>query len=35
MISELVPNLAELADDFCFVHSLHTQTSAHPQGKTF
>ena len=35
MISELVPNLAELADDFCFVHSLHTQTSAHPQGENF
>ena len=35
MISDLVPNLAELADDFCFVHSLHTQTSAHPQGENF
>ena len=35
MISDLVPNLAELADDFCFIHSLHTQTSAHPQGENF
>ncbi|MEC8043512.1 MAG: DUF1501 domain-containing protein [Verrucomicrobiota bacterium] len=35
MISDLLPNLAELADDFCFVHSLHTQTSAHPQGENF
>jgi len=35
MISDLVPNLAELADDFCFLHSLHTQTSAHPQGENF
>ncbi len=35
MVSELVPNLGALADDFCFVHSLHTQTSAHPQGENF
>ena len=35
MISDLLPNLGELADDFCFVHSLHTQTSAHPQGENF
>ena len=35
MISELVPNLAKQADDFCFIHSLHTQTSAHPQGENF
>ena len=35
MISELVPHLGALADDFCFVHSLHTQTSAHPQGENF
>ncbi len=35
MISDLVPNLAELADDFCFFHALHTQTSAHPQGENF
>ena len=35
MISGLLPNLGELADDFCFIHSLHTQTSAHPQGENF
>lgn len=35
MISDLVPNLAEQADDFCFLHALHTQTSAHPQGENF
>ena len=35
MTSELLPHLGELADDFCFVHSLHTQTSAHPQGENF
>ena len=35
MISDLLPNLGELADDFCFIHSLHTQTSAHPQGENF
>ncbi|MEM9282820.1 MAG: DUF1501 domain-containing protein [Verrucomicrobiota bacterium] len=35
MVSDLLPNMAELADDFCFVHSLHTQTSAHPQGENF
>ena len=35
MISDLVPNLARHADDFCFLHSLHTQTSAHPQGENF
>ena len=35
MVSDLVPNLAALADDFCFVHSLTTQTSAHPQGENF
>ena len=35
MTSELLPHLGALADDFCFVHSLHTQTSAHPQGENF
>ena len=35
MISELLPNMAELADEFCFIHSLTTQTSAHPQGENF
>lgn len=35
MTSELLPNMGELADDFCFLHSLTTQTSAHPQGENF
>ena len=35
MTSELLPNMGALADDFCFIHSLHTQTSAHPQGENF
>lgn len=35
MVSDLLPNLGALVDDFCFVHSLHTQTSAHPQGENF
>lgn len=35
MVSDLLPNLAELVDDFSFVHSLTTQTSAHPQGENF
>jgi hypothetical protein len=35
MISDLLPCLGELADEFSFIHSLHTQTSAHPQGENF
>ena len=35
MTSELLPHLGNLADEFCFIHSLHTQTSAHPQGENF
>ncbi|HBE97824.1 MAG TPA: DUF1501 domain-containing protein, partial [Verrucomicrobiales bacterium] len=35
MISDLLPNLGSHADEFCFIHSLHTQTSAHPQGENF
>ena len=35
MTSELLPNMGTLVDDFCFIHSLHTQTSAHPQGENF
>ncbi len=35
MVSDLLPNLANLVDDFCFVHSLSTQTSAHPQGENY
>jgi hypothetical protein len=35
MVSDLIPHLAEQTDEFCFVHSLHTETSAHPQGENF
>ena len=35
MVSDLLPNLGGMVDDFCFVHSLTTQTSAHPQGENF
>ena len=35
MVSDLLPNIAELVDDFCFFHSLHTETAAHPQGENF
>ena len=35
MVSDLLPNLAEQVDDFCFLHSLSTDTSAHPQGENF
>lgn len=35
MVSDLLPNLAGMVDDFCFMHSLTTQTSAHPQGENF
>ena len=29
MISELLPNLAELADEFCFIHSLTAKSNTH------
>lgn len=35
MVSDLLPNLGGLVDDFSFFHALHTQTSAHPQGENF
>ena len=35
MVSDLMPHLAELADDMCFIHSLTSKTSAHPQGENF
>ena len=35
MVSDLLPNMGGLVDDVSFVHSLHTQTSAHPQGENF
>ena len=35
MISDLLPHLAEQVDDLCFLHSMTTNTSAHPQGENF
>jgi len=35
MVSDLLPHLGGLVDDFCFLHSLTTDTSAHPQGENF
>ncbi|MEM7454129.1 MAG: DUF1501 domain-containing protein [Planctomycetota bacterium] len=35
MVSDLLPHLAGQVDDFCFIHSLTTETSAHPQGENF
>jgi hypothetical protein len=35
MISDLVPNLAALADDMCFIHSLTSKTNTHGPGENF
>jgi Protein of unknown function (DUF1501) len=35
MISDLMPNLAQLADDICFIHSLTAKNSAHTQAENF
>jgi hypothetical protein len=35
MISDLVPELAELADDMCFIHSLTGKTNTHGPGENF
>ncbi len=35
MTSDLLPHLGKHVDDYCFIHSLTTQTSAHPQGENF
>ena len=35
MISELLPELAELADDLCFIHSLTGKTNTHGPGENF
>lgn len=35
MASDLLPNLAKQVDDFAFIHSMSTDTSAHPQGENF
>ncbi|MEO8498430.1 MAG: DUF1501 domain-containing protein, partial [Planctomycetota bacterium] len=35
MVSELIPHLAELADDMCFIHSLTSKTNTHGPGENF
>jgi hypothetical protein len=35
MISDLVPHLAELADDLCFIHSMQGKTNTHGPGENF
>jgi hypothetical protein len=35
MVSELVPNLAELADDMCFLHAVTSKTNTHGPGENF
>ena len=35
MISELVPHLAELADDICFIHSMQGKTNTHGPGENY
>jgi hypothetical protein len=35
MISDLLPNLAALADEMCFVHSLTSRTNTHGPGEMF
>jgi len=35
MVSDLVPNLAGLADDMCFFHSLTSKTNTHGPGENF
>ncbi|MCP5541944.1 MAG: DUF1501 domain-containing protein [Akkermansiaceae bacterium] len=35
MLGDLLPNLAELADDICFIHSLTSKTNTHGPGENF
>ncbi|MGJ8724072.1 MAG: DUF1501 domain-containing protein [Roseibacillus sp.] len=35
MTSDLLPHMGKHVDEYCFIHSLTTQTSAHPQGENF
>ena len=35
MVSQLVPHLAELADDMCFIHSMTGKTNTHGPGENF
>jgi hypothetical protein len=34
-VSDLLPNLAELADEMCFIHSLTSKTNTHGPGECF
>ncbi len=34
-ISDLMPNLAELADEMCFIHSMTSKTNTHGPGETY
>jgi hypothetical protein len=34
-VSDLLPNLAEMADDMCFLHSLTSKTNTHGPGEMF
>ena len=35
MISDLVPNIGDMADDICFLHSLTSKTNTHGPGENF
>jgi hypothetical protein len=35
MVSDLVPQLGDLADDMCFIHSLTSKTNTHGPGENF
>lgn len=35
MVSDLVPHLGELADDFCFLHSIKGKTNTHGPGENY
>ena len=34
-ISDMLPNLAELADEMCFIHSMTSKTNTHGPGENF
>ncbi|MEM6689380.1 MAG: DUF1501 domain-containing protein [Planctomycetota bacterium] len=35
MVSDLVPHLGALSDDLCFIHSMTSESSNHPQAENF
>ncbi len=35
MVSDLLPNLAELSDEMCFIHSMTSKTNTHGPGENF